>query len=125
MTQIQSLWRFILPCERNDGGGTYWGVFPKWERSCLDIAGGFTDCGTRHGAWHDPKTGRIYTENMRHYEVACDQATAQALLNEARKLFPDQLTFMVVHVGTAIIHEGKPSDVNYSSPNTANDPNWQ
>ncbi len=104
---IQELWRFVLPTQRNDGEGTYWATFPKWELACLTEAGGYTDCGTRRGAWRDPATGRIYRENMRHYEIACDHATAQTLLNVARRFFRDQETFLVAHVGTAVIHEGR------------------
>lgn len=71
-----------------------------WRQMALDLAGGFTALGPRRGSWRGDD-GRIYSETMHWYEVACTEQCWSRLTDLALVLFPDQESFYTSLVGQA------------------------
>jgi hypothetical protein len=94
------LYLFALPLFTN-GGGDYDEAHELWRRKALDLAGGFTELPDAHGFWMDGN--KLYNDRIRHYHVACEPEVYAALLGEAFKLFPDQVSIFTAELGTAEI----------------------
>lgn len=97
------LYLITLPKSSNDGRIDYEYDRRDWEKVALQKAGGFTELGARRGAWKDPDSGVVYDEEMVAYQVACDRDTMLELVDEAMRLFPDQLAFFTAKIGEAEI----------------------
>jgi hypothetical protein len=106
------VYQFALPIMSNDGTVDYTNALHAWEQAALIEAGGYTDLGIRHGVWRDDATGKTFAENMQGYQIAVDEDgqpfARQHLLDEAQRLFPDQLAFYVAKIGTAEIEYRRP-----------------
>lgn len=75
----------------------------KWVSHALSLAGGYTELGSRAGAWSDPMSVDTVVETMHWYQVATDTKTMGSLVEIAFDLFPDQKAIFYANVGRAII----------------------
>lgn len=99
------LFCILLPTKKKThaGGADYLPELRLWEGYALSRAGGFTATGFVTGTWRDDETGLVYTDRMAGYEIACASHVFNKLIDDARRLFPDQRAFFTATVGIAQI----------------------
>lgn len=93
------LWEITLPA-RDNGGTPLHMAHKNFRRFLLETFGGYTEGETARGAWRDPDTGKVYSESVIPYRIACE---AEPSLDEAFRLFPDQLAIFKAKIGDAEI----------------------
>lgn len=98
-----SLYRILLPTQTNITGCAYAPELHIWEGCALARAGGFTATGFVVGTWRDDDKGGVYTERMAGYDIACAGDVFSKLIDDARRLFPDQRAFFTARIGYAEI----------------------
>jgi hypothetical protein len=95
------IYQFLLPAASNKGV-SYGTQRSDWAMRALDMAGGYTIRARVVGSWRSDD-GKTYTEAMCPIDVGCSVEVRNALLQEAFRLFPDQLAVSVIHGGELTI----------------------
>lgn len=93
------VYQFNLPVYDNMGSSLMNEV-RAWEVGAVALAGGFTLLDGR-GAWKD---GEIQREEMRVYQVMCEQETFEQLLADAFRLFRDQKALFTISLGDGAVY---------------------
>ena len=96
------LYEIALPL-RDNSGNALANAHARWKIEAVDIAGGMTERPEGQGYWRAPNSARMYIDEMRPYQFACDAPTFRKLVALARKLFPDQIAFWTAEIGQAKI----------------------
>lgn len=96
------LWEIALPAFTNDGQAIP-EAHAAWQARALHIAGGYTRRPDGIGVWRDPADGKTCVDVMGSYRVACSAEAFGALLDEAFRIFPDQVGIYTARIGEATI----------------------
>lgn len=94
--------------ERSNDGKSYAGARAAFESFVLAIANGYTQRPVGLGVWRDSADGRVYSEPMHPYLIACEPDVFDKILAKAFAFFPDQIALYVVESGEARIVERTP-----------------
>lgn len=94
------LFEIALPLNTNDGEN-YNAAHKAWTVQAAKVAGGFTQRPPGLGMWQDK--GTLYVDDMIPYRLACSAEQFAALVDEAFRLFPDQLAIFTARIGDADI----------------------
>lgn len=102
---MNSLYEILIPVYYNDGDAIPSKVITEWTDFTIKLAGGLTRFPEVIGSWRS-QNGKVYTEYMVPFRVACKKEDMEKLAELALRLFKQE-AIMITEVSNNVIFRSK------------------